>query len=462
VGCHDGKPRKDKKTIPDFTAREAVHPKAKNGGYNRGTKFTPSYMALRSYVRAATIESDIHLLDPYEFHANTTALVQMLDKGHNNVKLSAEAWDRIITWIDLNTPAHGSWMEIVGDRKVTNQRNRRLAMLKLYASIDEDLESIAPEAKKLTPIIPKASPPVTLLKISAKGWPFSPEEAAKRQNAAKSNKMSVDLGEGVKLDLVWIPGGEFVMGSLTGHRDEQPRTKVAIEKGFWIGSLEVNNAQYARFDAKHDSRIEHGDFLQFSTRERGWPVNGPTQPVCRVSWNSAIEFCHWLSKKTGKTVTLPTEAQWEYACRAGSAAPMSYGSKDTDFAKLANLADKTLRNMPTLGWGLPSGAVPPWKPAIESVNDAHRVSAPAGSFKPNAWGLHDMHGNVAEWTRSVYKPYPYKDDDGRNVLKGTSKRIVRGGSWYNRPKEATSSFRQPYEAHQKVYNVGFRIVIEQK
>ena len=141
---------------------------------------------------------------------------------------------------------------------------------------------------------------------------------------------------------------------------------------------------------------------------------------------------------------------------------MWYGPSNTDFAALANLADKKLREMPTLGWGLPSGAVPLWKPAIESVNDGHRVSAPVGSFKPNAWGLHDMHGNVAEWTRSVYKPYPYKDDDGRNALKGTSKRTVRGGSWFDRPSRATSSFRLRYEAHQKVYNVGFRVVIEPK
>ncbi|MBC8372116.1 MAG: SUMF1/EgtB/PvdO family nonheme iron enzyme, partial [Planctomycetes bacterium] len=462
VGCHDGKPRKGKRTIPDFVAREAVHPKAASGAYNNGTKFTPSYMALRSYVRAATIESDMHMLDPYEFHASSTALVQMLDKGHNNVKLDAEAWDRIITWIDLNAPAHGSWLEVVGDKKVTNQRQRRLAMLKLYASIDEDLEGIAPEPAKPTAIIPKQMSAPKADKITARGWPFTPEQAAKLQNASAKGKMSIDAGEGVKLDLVWIPAGEFVMGSLTGHSDERPRAKVAIEKGFWIGTMEVTNAQYARFDSKHDSRLEHGDFLQFSTRERGYPVNGPTQPLCRVSWNSAMKFCDWLSKQSGKTVTLPTEAQWEYACRAGSAAPMSYGPTDTDFATLANLADKSLRKMDTLGWGLPSGAVPPWKPAVESVSDAHRVSAPVGSFKPNAWGVYDMHGNVGEWTRSLYKPYPYKDDDGRNAAGGTARRVIRGGSWFDRPKCATSSFRRQYEAHQKVYNVGFRVVIEPK
>jgi formylglycine-generating enzyme required for sulfatase activity len=254
--------------------------------------------------------------------------------------------------------------------------------------------------------------------------------------------------------MVWIPAGEFVMGSTTGFRDELPRSRTAMEKGFWMGSLEVTNAQYARFDSKHDSRLEHSDMLHFSSRNRGFPLNTPTQPVCRVSWNSAMAYCDWLSKKTGKTVTLPTEAQWEYACRAGSAAPFWYGRPDIDFAAFANLADRNLR-------ASSHHCIPDWRPAMESVNDKHRVSAPVGSFKPNAWGLHDMHGNVAEWTRSVYKPYPYKDD-GRNAPAGNSKRTVRGGSWYDRPRQATSSFRLRYEVHQKVYNVGFRVVIEAK
>jgi formylglycine-generating enzyme required for sulfatase activity len=462
VGCHDGTPTDDKKGIPNFVARPAVHPRAGSANYNNGTQFTPSYLALHAYVRSATIESDMHLLSPYEFHASTTCLVQMLDKGHHNVTLSSEAWDRLVTWIDLNAPAHGTWREIVGETIVTHQLDRRRTLMKRYAQIDENPETIPPAAKKPTPIIPAALPAPPPCNTSAKGWPFSPEKAAKMQNSRKTTKMSIALGDGVTLDMVWIPAGEFIMGSTTGYCDEQTRAQVTIKKGFWIGSQEISNAQYARFAPAHDSRLEHGDFLQFSTLERGYALNGPTQPACRVSWNHAIEFCAWLSKKTGQTFTLPTEAQWEYACRAGSAEAMSYGSVETDFAVLANLADTNLRKMDTLGFGLPSGAVPPWKPAIETVDDGHRVSAPVGCFKANAWGIHDMHGNVAEWTRTVYKPYPYQDNDGRNALEGSAKRTVRGGSWYDRPTRATSSFRLPYEAHQRVYNVGFRVVIESK
>ncbi|MBT3199711.1 MAG: SUMF1/EgtB/PvdO family nonheme iron enzyme [Phycisphaerales bacterium] len=447
VGCHDGKPRKDGKKRPDFIARPAVR--------QGGTQFTPSYMALRSYVRTVTMEGDMHMLEPYEVHASTTALVQLLEKGHHNVKLPAEAWDRIVTWIDLNTPAHGTWKEIVGERKVNNQRDRRRAMLKLYASIDEDPEEIAALAKKITPIIPAETPAPAPRNITARGWPFSPAQAAAMQAAVKTNKMSLDLGQGVTLEMVWIPAGEFVMGSQTGYCDEAPRAKTAIAKGFWMGSLEVTNAQYARFNPKHDSRLEHTDFLHFSSKARGDRLNTPLQPVARVSWNQAMAFCRWLSKQSGKNVTLPTEAQWEYACRAGASSPMSYGPTDANFAKLANLADKSLRQTS-------HRVIPPWRPAIESISDGYRVSAPAGKFPPNAWGLHDMHGNAAEWTRSVYKAYPYKSDDGRNDAKAAGKRTVRGGSWYDRPKQATASFRLPYQTHQKVYNVGFRVIVETK
>ncbi|MBL7133455.1 MAG: SUMF1/EgtB/PvdO family nonheme iron enzyme, partial [Phycisphaerae bacterium] len=82
-----------------------------------------------------------------------------------------------------------------------------------------------------------------------------------------------------------------------------------------------------------------------------------------------------------------------------------------------------------------------------------------GKYKPNAWGLHDMHGNVAEWTRSLYLPYPYADGPGRNGLTGKGKRVVRGGSWYDRPKRCTSSYRYGYRDYQKVYNVGFRVIM---
>jgi len=93
-------------------------------------------------------------------------------------------------------------------------------------------------------------------------------------------------------------------------------------------------------------------------------------------------------------------------------------------------------------------------------NDGMLVTAPVGKYKPNAWGLHDMHGNAWEWTRSAYRPYPWRDNDGRNAADSTGSKVIRGGSWRDRPKRCRSGFRLSYPAWQKVYNVGFRVVVE--
>jgi len=181
-----------------------------------------------------------------------------------------------------------------------------------------------------------------------------------------------------------------------------------------------------------------------------------------VNWHQALAFCRWLSARTGLHVSLPSEAQWEWACRAGTDTPLWYGNLDTDFTPSANLADKTLRQVDRFGWGLPDGAVPPWRLADDRFDDKHKVAADVGSFAPNPWGLLDMHGNVAEWTRSTYKPYPYVDADGRNAVDNLDpqvRKVIRGGSWYTRPKNARSSWRLDFYSYHRMYDVGFRIVV---
>jgi formylglycine-generating enzyme required for sulfatase activity len=272
------------------------------------------------------------------------------------------------------------------------------------------------------------------------GWPFDAAEAKRRQDALGEARGAVDLGEGVSLALVRLPAGRFVAGG-----GAAPRRAAEAGRPFWIGEVEVTNEQFGRFDPAHDSRIERGDFLHFSERERGFPLNQPKQPVCRVSWDRATAFCEWLSARTGRRFRLPTGDEWEYACRAGADAPLSYGAVASDFSRRANLAGFELRHPETLGWGLPSGAVPAWRPAITNVNDGARVSSPAGSYEPNAWGLRDMHGNVWEWTSEA-------DGEGR--------RTARGGSWYVRPHRATADAAVRYPSWQGVYDVGFRVVAE--
>ena len=271
-------------------------------------------------------------------------------------------------------------------------------------------------------------------------------------------KRIIDLGDGVQIELVRIPAGEFVMGDAMGEADERP-CAVKIERAFWMGRCEVTNEQYAKFDAMHDSRYEDKGSWAFSEGHLGWPLNGPRQPVIRVSQAEASAFCRWLSEKMGQRVMLPTEAQWEWACRAGTESAFWYGGLDTDFAKSANLADATIRR---LGYETDGNYTADLVPRDTRFNDRALVTVEVGKFAANPWGLFDMHGNAWEWTRTAYRPYPYQEGDGRNAIGEGDRAVVRGGSWYDRPKRARSAFRLSYPAWQRVYNVGFRIVIEEK
>jgi formylglycine-generating enzyme required for sulfatase activity len=255
---------------------------------------------------------------------------------------------------------------------------------------------------------------------------------------------SLDLGDGLSLELRRIPAGRFVMGDACGSADERPLRVVEVREPFWMGTFEVTNEQFARYDPNHDSRFEHRSSWIFDEAYLGWPLNAPRQPVVRVSWQEAMGFCDWLTARTGLRVTLPTEEQWEYACRAGTATALSYGGVEADFASHANLADASLRLLAIQGW---RPKAPDLVARIDGVDDGALVTTQVGGYAPNAWGLHDLHGNAAEWTRS-----PDATDAGA--------RVVRGGSWRDRPHRARSSFRLSYPAWQKVFNVGFRVVVE--
>jgi len=170
-----------------------------------------------------------------------------------------------------------------------------------------------------------------------------------------------------------------------------------------------------------------------------------------------MESCRWLSGRIGEPVTLPTEAQWEWAGRAGTFTPLSYGNIDTDFSKFANLGDTNLRRLADEGWRPKS---PDLVPKENRFDDGALVTCEVGRYAPNAWGLHDMHGNAAEWTRSNYQPYPYRADSGRETDATGDKKTIRGGSWRDRPNHCRSASRWGYAPWQQVFNVGFRVVIE--
>ena len=229
-----------------------------------------------------------------------------------------------------------------------------------------------------------------------------------------------------------------------------------------MGTTEISLAQFQQFDAKR--RNGYYDMQNKDQVKPGYLMDSPNFPLIRVSWQEALEFCAWLAQKTGKKVTLPTEAQWEWACRAGSGGPFSYGDLNTDFAKLANLGDRSLKLLAVKGVN-PQPIKNPDKfwafvPKDERFDDGVLHLANVGNYQPNAWGLKNMHGNVAEWTRSAYQPYPYNPAVAEKMDEPNGKKSVRGGSWYDRPIHARSAFRQAYPAWQKVYNVGFRVIVE--
>jgi formylglycine-generating enzyme required for sulfatase activity len=453
IQCHHGRPLDNGQRTFDLTARPAERiPSAFQ------MHFTPSYLALRRFVHTPTLESDAHLLPARDFHADASKLIQILRDGHYEVDLSAEAWDRLITWIDLNAPAHGTWSEVVGHlpdkaKLVATGAARRRELHRRYAGIDEDPEAVYPAAV-LEPAV-DAGQTAAFAPVVSQEAPEAVESASPQSPETRS----IALGDDVDLKLVRIPAGRFVMGSDRGYVNEAPAHWVVIEKAFWMGQFEVSNRQYACFDAEHHSGLETGEQYQFGDYERGHPLYRPEQPVVRLSWRQAMAFCEWLSNQTGLHFSLPSEAQWEYACRSGSVSPLWYGSLDTDFSAAANLSDATHF---TVNYPHVPSAIPPWRPADTRFDDGWRVSAAVGSFQANAWGLYDMHGNVAEWTRSTYRPYPTSADDDSDCGDRVGRKVVRGGSWMDRPRRARSAFRLHYDASQAVHDVGFRVVCEER
>lgn len=165
-----------------------------------------------------------------------------------------------------------------------------------------------------------------------------------------------------------------------------------------------------------------------------------------------MAFCRWLSIRTGEKFTLPSETQWEYACRAGTASPFNFGGYDTDFSLHANLADRRLSDFASDPYQVDVPLKNPtrfddWIPKDARFSDQALVGVRPAHYLANAWGLHDMHGNVAEWTGSDYAA-------------GTARKAVRGGSWRDVPRRSNSSFRLGYQHWQRVYKVGFRVICE--
>lgn len=450
IACHDGSNK-----LADFTG----------GKIDKFSGFGVSYLNLHPYVYRQGPEAEIEVLDPYEYHASVSPLIKILKTGHHGVELTDKEWQALYNWIDFNAPYHGKFK--ANEFKGVEQISRRTELTEKYARSGVDWQAEIRSYAKYLEGQEKPAPVKPEKKeykdkdVKVKGWPF--DKAAAQTMLAKEGetKMSIELAPGVKMNFVRVPAGSFVMGSNRGHSDYSPAHKQVVKKGFWMGEIEVSNEQFRTIFPEHDSRFIRQ--LWKDHVHQGYPANNPEQPAIRVSWEEAMAFCKKLSEKTGKTVTLPTEVQWEWACRAGSDGEFWYGSLNTDFGKFENLADKHLNLMAVKGVNpMPMRENDPWykyytyQPKENGVDDGNMLMVKGGGYQANAWGLYDMQGNVAEWTSSDYLPYPYNE---KTQGTGTEK-VVRGGSWNDHPKASTTYYRRSYLPWQKVYNVGFRVIIE--
>jgi formylglycine-generating enzyme required for sulfatase activity len=471
VSCHDGGQTKPDLRgtvmIDDWNSQIAGHVNPEHGG-----RFSVAYANLHGFVRRPGIESDLHMLSPLDFHADTTELVQMLRKGHHGVRLDQESWDRLVTWIDLNAPYHGNWSGIVGEAHIATVIERRRELERRYGGPDIDYEDIGQPASLASvppaavPTIDPSGDPASMLAVE--GWPFDAAEAARRQRVAgPAATRTIDLGDGVTMTLALVPAGQFVMGSGDGHPDERPAHAAGIDRPFWIGTCEVTNAAVRRFDPRHDSRLESRHGYQFG--RLGYPLNEPQQPVVRVSWQQAMAFGRWLSDRTGLSCTLPTEAQWEYACRAGTASPFSFGDARHGLFHLGQSGRPPIARVRRLHGSRrlqqhphPAGSQPLRRLGAQGRPLRRWPFSGGGGRAVPAERLGTArHARQRLGMDSIQRhAYPYRDDDGRNDADPSGRKIVRGGSWYDRPYRATSSYRLGYRPYQRVFNVGFRIVME--
>ena len=442
------------------------------GGKKDNRGYGTSYLNLHPYVHRQGGEGDMVVLYPYEYHPNTSELVRLLKKGHYNVQLTDAEWRKIYNWIDYNAPDKGYFNANVLKSfpyQGYDQIERRKQLTDKYAGgagVDwkKEIADYAAQLKnkgEIKPVMPKKVSPVKEKVLKVKGWPIAPDRVKEMLADEKETVKVLEIAPGVQMTFVRIPAGEFVMGSYHGEPDTYPTTKVKIDKAFWMGELEVTNQQYNTIFPQHDSRYVDQQWKDHVVP--GYPANKPEQPVIRVSYNDAMEYCKILSQKTGLNITLPTEAQWEWACRGGSDEDFWFGNLNADFGKKDNLADVTTNKFAVSGVDpQPMSPESPWYkyytflPKAANVDDGSLVQVGGKKYEANPFGLYCMHGNVAEWTRSDYVPYPYKE----NPKKVSEYKVVRGGSYIERPKYSTAYSRKGFYPYQCVFNVGFRVIIE--
>jgi len=299
--------------------------------------------------------------------------------------------------------------------------------------------------------------------------------------AAQSQQTENSIG----MQLRHVPAGEFQMGNAEAvadllrdfptykveskteylFEDEAPRHRVRITKSFYFGRTEVTVGQFRRFVDESGYKTEperdgkggwgynpdtgkcEGRDVRYSWRNPGF-AQTDAHPVVNVTWNDCNAFCEWLGRKENRTYRLPTEAEWEYACRAGTTSRYATGQDPAELIRQANVIDPKTQGE--------FGHV-----QEISMRPDDKFTLPVAGFAPNAWGLCDMHGNVWEWCsdwygRDYYAKSPTDDPPGAD---SGIRRVRRGGAWNSFPLYARASFRNWNKPDTRCVNLGFRVVL---
>ncbi len=315
---------------------------------------------------------------------------------------------------------------------------------------------VVTESVPLTEVVPTTKPaePAPAAAPKAKARPAPP---VKPSGPPPPRSLSSTVG----IRLVRIEPGTFMMGTPDGDPEampaEQPWHPVKITRAYYLADREVTQAQYRTVTGASPSF--HAPTGRGAPQMKGQDT--ASRPVENVSWFEAAAFCNALSKKEGlppyyriegKDVTilggrgyrLPTEAEWEFACRAGTKTRFASGDDPERLARVANIADAQLKRV---------------VPSYETIkaDDGHPFTAPVGARSPNAWGLYDLHGNVREWCQGWYGEYPYAFDEDYDGPDAGTLRMIRGGSFNDQPKWARSSCRVGGDPDLKSEQLGFRV-----
>ncbi len=278
------------------------------------------------------------------------------------------------------------------------------------------------------------------------GWRAELEQAEAAKNANTWTEPVTGL------EFLRIPAGTFIMGSPETEEgrfnSEGPQHEVTLSE-FRLAATTVTNRQYRLYNPEHTSQ-----------EVRGHSLNGEDLPAVYVNWDDAQGFIEWLNAQgqasppgrgqgwVSGEFCLPSEAQWEYACRAGTGTARFWGNNPDEAAAYANVYDRAKKDVHNYGW------------AHHDCDTGFAVTSPVGSFEPNAFGLYDTLGNIWEWCRDIYAENAYNQHKRLDPIYATGTgedRVLRGGSWLAVPRRVRCAFRGLYAPSLRYHNIGFRL-----